>query len=75
MSGANVIAAIASFLIPGLGQLAQGRLKPAIGFFILTIAMWLIFLGWIGNLLAAWEAAVFEAPAPPVPPVPPTQQV
>jgi TM2 domain-containing membrane protein YozV len=71
MNGANVIAAIASFLLPGLGQLCQGRIKPAVGFFILTIAMWLIFLGWIGNLLAAWEAATFGVTLPPTPTVHP----
>jgi TM2 domain-containing membrane protein YozV len=30
----NVIAAIASFFIPGLGQLVQGRLLPAVLFFV-----------------------------------------
>ena len=33
-SGGNVIAAICSFFIPGLGQLVQGRIIPAILFFI-----------------------------------------
>ncbi|MCS7009069.1 MAG: hypothetical protein N2035_08315 [Chthoniobacterales bacterium] len=33
-STANVIAALASFFIPGLGQLIQGRLLPAVLFFI-----------------------------------------
>ncbi len=33
-SGGNVIAALASFFIPGLGQLAQGRLVAAVLFFI-----------------------------------------
>jgi len=30
---ANVIAALASFFIPGLGQLVQGRILAAAGFF------------------------------------------
>lgn len=30
----NVIAAIASFFIPGLGQLVQGRVLPALLFFV-----------------------------------------
>ncbi|MGI0118490.1 hypothetical protein [Zooshikella sp. RANM57] len=35
-SGGNVIAALCSFFIPGLGQLVQGRLLAAILFFIFT---------------------------------------
>ncbi len=35
-SGGNVLAAIGSFLIPGLGQLVQGRLMAAFFFFIMT---------------------------------------
>jgi len=33
-SAGNVIAALASFFIPGLGQLIQGRLLPALLFFL-----------------------------------------
>ena len=33
-SGGNVLAALASFFLPGLGQLLQGRLLAAILFFI-----------------------------------------
>ena len=33
-SGGNVLAAICSFFIPGLGQLVQGRIMPAILFFV-----------------------------------------
>jgi TM2 domain-containing membrane protein YozV len=32
-SGGNVLAAICSFFIPGLGQLVQGRILAAIIFF------------------------------------------
>ena len=35
-SGGNVLAAICSFFIPGLGQLVQGRLLPAFLFFALA---------------------------------------
>ena len=46
-SAGNVIASLASFFIPGLGQLIQGRLLPAILFFVFS---WLfaIFSGWVG---------------------------
>ncbi|MGB1262485.1 MAG: hypothetical protein ACPG52_06210 [Cognaticolwellia sp.] len=49
-SGGNVLAAICSFFIPGLGQLVQGRIIPAILFFVFwTVAgalMW-VGIGWI----------------------------
>jgi TM2 domain-containing membrane protein YozV len=32
----NVIAALASFFIPGLGQLVQGRVLAAAAFFVIT---------------------------------------
>jgi TM2 domain-containing membrane protein YozV len=32
----NVIAALASFFVPGLGQLVQGRILPAALYFVLT---------------------------------------
>lgn len=35
-SGGNVIAAVCSFFIPGLGQLVQGRIIAAILFFSIT---------------------------------------
>ena len=35
-SGGNVLAAVCSFFIPGLGQLVQGRLLPAFLFFVIT---------------------------------------
>lgn len=35
-SGGNVIAAICSFFIPGLGQLVQGRILAAVFFFVVT---------------------------------------
>lgn len=59
----NVIAAIASFIIPGLGQLAQGRPVSALFFFILTGLIWLVSfgtLGWIGHVVAALHAAVYR---------------
>ena len=46
-SAGNVIAALASFFIPGLGQLLQGRFVTALFMFVLTCLMWLILLGWI----------------------------
>ena len=62
-STGNVIAAVASFFIPGLGQLVQGRIFAAIFMFLLTVAIWVIsfgLLGWIGHVIAAIHAAVYD---------------
>ena len=63
----NVIAAIASAIIPGLGQLAQGRIGPAIFFFIVDLILWLVLsvicLGWLAILIHVWaclDAALWE---------------
>jgi len=37
--GANIIAAIASLVVPGLGQLTQGRVIAALLFFIFAVAL------------------------------------
>lgn len=58
----NVLAALASFFIPGLGQLLQGRWLWAGVLFILTAVMWLILLGWIIHLWSIVDAALYEAP-------------
>lgn len=67
-SGGNVLAAIASFFIPGLGQLVQGRALRGVVMFALTGVLWLItfgFGGWIGHVVACYDAAVWKGPAKP----------
>lgn len=59
-STGNVIAALASFFIPGLGQLLQGRLIAAIIQFVLAIALWLFLLGWAVHLYSIVDAARFK---------------
>lgn len=59
-SGGNVLAALASLFIPGLGQLLQGRLLAAIGFFVFAGVLWLVWLGWIIHLWAILDAARFK---------------
>ncbi len=59
-SGGNVIAALCSFFIPGLGQLVQGRLLMAIVQFVLAALLWLILLGWIIHLWSILDAALFN---------------
>lgn len=59
-SGGNVIAALASFFVPGLGQLLQGRVLAAIFFAVLTVILWLFsfgLLGFVGHLIATVDAA------------------
>jgi len=49
-SGGNVLAAICSVFIPGLGQLVQGRILPALFFFIGMAISWAlvyIAIGWL----------------------------
>ena len=61
-SAANVIAGLASFFIPGLGQLVQGRFLAAIFFFLLSGVLWIFLLGWLGHIFAAFEAALWRGP-------------
>lgn len=59
-SAGNVIAAICSFFIPGLGQLVQGRLLKAIVMFVTAAVLWIIWLGWIIHLWSILDAALFK---------------
>lgn len=61
-STANVIAAIASFIIPGLGQLAQGRILAAILFFVIDVVLWIFLLGWLMHIWACIDAALYTDP-------------
>ena len=61
-SGGNVLAALCSFFIPGLGQLLQGRLLIAIVQFVLAAVLWFFLLGWIVHLWSIIDAARFRAP-------------
>ena len=60
-STGNVIAALCSFFIPGLGQLIQGRLLMAIMMFVLAGVLWLVLLGWLIHLCSIIDAAMFKA--------------
>ena len=59
-STANVIAALASFFIPGLGQLLQGRAMAALFYFILTAVLWMVALGWLVHIIACFDAAIYK---------------
>ena len=62
-STGNVIAALASFFIPGLGQLLQGRILAAIFYFVLSGVIWVLtlgFLGVLGHVVACLDAAMYN---------------
>lgn len=59
-SGPNVFAALASLVIPGLGQLLQGRGYPALVFFVLALVGWAVGIGWVFHLGGALEAGAFR---------------
>ena len=59
-SSGNVIAAVCSFFVPGLGQLVQGRVVAAIIQFVLAGALWVILMGWAVHLYSIVDAARFK---------------
>jgi len=63
-SAGNIIAALASFFIPGLGQLLQGRIIKAIIMFVLAGVLWIFLLGWIIHLWSIIDAALWKPPFP-----------
>lgn len=61
-STGNVIAALASFFVPGLGQLLQGKLIRALVMFVLAAILWWFLLGWIIHLWSIIDAALYKRP-------------
>ena len=61
-SAGNVIAALCSFFIPGLGQLLQGRWFLAGFMFVMSVVLWVILLGWIIHLWSIIDAALYDPP-------------
>ena len=59
-SAGNVLAALCSFFIPGLGQLLQGRLLMAIVQFCMAAILWFFLLGWVIHLWSILDAALFK---------------
>lgn len=53
------VAALLSFVLPGVGQLYNGKFLRAIFWFIVTPGMWIGtggWLGWVCHLIAAFTA-------------------
>ena len=67
-STGNVIAALCSFFIPGLGQLIQGRLMIAIVQFVLAAVLWIVLLGWLIHLWSILDAALYKGSSLTIPP-------
>ena len=59
-STGNVIAAVCSFFVPGLGQLVQGRLGAAVLQFVLAAVLWIVLLGWAVHLYSIIDAARYR---------------
>ena len=59
-SAGNVIAALCSFFIPGLGQLLQGRFIMAVVHFVLAALLWIVLLGWAVHLWSILDAALWK---------------
>lgn len=62
-SAGNVLAALCSFFVPGLGQLLQGRLLKAVLQFLLAGALWFVLLGWVIHLWSVLDAATWKPKA------------
>ena len=59
-SGGNIIAAICSFFIPGLGQLVQGRILAAIFFCLFSAVLYFTWVLWfVGAIIHLW--AIIDA--------------
>ncbi|MEM1127324.1 MAG: hypothetical protein AAGI71_11785 [Bacteroidota bacterium] len=56
-SAGNVIAALCSFFVPGLGQLLQGRIIKAAFMFVMAAVLWVVLLGWVVHLWSIIDAA------------------
>jgi TM2 domain-containing membrane protein YozV len=64
-SPGNIVAAVASLLIPGLGQLAQGRVFSALLVLVFAGVLWILtfgLLGFLGHIIAALDAALWKGP-------------
>ena len=59
----NALAMLLSLVIPGLGQLIQGRVKKGIGLIIAAVISLILMLVLIGFLLyfVVWVYAMFDA--------------
>lgn len=55
-----MLAGLSSLLIPGLGQLFQGRVGWGLAHFALAFILWGIVMGWVIHIMSAFDAARYE---------------
>ena len=60
-STGNGIAALASFFLPGLGQLLQGRTFMALVMLVAAGVAWFFLLGWLVHLWSTIDAALWKS--------------
>lgn len=63
-SAGNVLAALCSLIIPGLGQLLQGRFLIAVIQFFAAALLWFILMGWVIHLWSILDAARWKPSDP-----------
>jgi hypothetical protein len=56
----NVIAGLCSFFVPGLGQLVQGRFAAAALFFLCSVLLYCVCIGFAIHLWAILDAATWK---------------
>lgn len=59
-SAGNVLAALISLFIPGLGQICQGRILRGVFYFFTSLALWVVFFGWVIAIISCIDAAIYE---------------
>ena len=60
MTGSGCFPALCSLIIPGLGQLLQGRPLVAFIFFLIAVTLWFFYWGWLVHIIAASEASAWR---------------
>lgn len=61
MVGKNIVAAIASFFIPGFGQLLQRRFITALIMVTLAGVLWFFYLGWLIHIWSIIDALRYSS--------------
>jgi hypothetical protein len=59
-STGNVIAALCSLFVPGLGQLVQGRFLAAALFFVASLMLYCVCLGFLLHVWSILDAAAWR---------------
>lgn len=60
-SGNPVLAALLSFILPGLGQVYSKQVLKGVLWFIAAVVLWPVLLGWIIHILSSIMAYRYAA--------------